>query len=179
MIRFTAFVVLLAVCCQSVFAASEGASVIVIQKQPGNVQPPAQNFTKTTNGTEFPLEQTEAPETVPSSSLVLEHTATRNSLLTTGDAEKPSTRITIQSVVTTEKTADEESETVYDREIHASSTQNSTVVVISLTTTPANTTTVPTTTTASTELNLIPPANVNSSIAFMNETKKAPQIIIK
>lgn len=171
------FFVVLSVCLQLVYAASEGTSVIVIQKQSANEQPPAQNFTKTTNGTEFPLLQTEAPETVPSSSLVLETTATKNSLHSSADTEKPTTKnvITIQTIESTEKLNDESS-TDYAREESSSSTPNGTVVVINLTTVDGNATTTATTTT---ELNLIPPANVNSSIAFVNETRKNSQIIIR
>lgn len=168
-------IVILLVCLQLVYAASEGASVIVIQKQSANEQPPAQNFTKTTNGTEFPLLQTETPETVPSSSLVLETTAPKNSLH--ADKEKTTTTKNVINIQTIEPT--EKSSTDYDREESSNSTPNGTVVVINVTTVDGNTTTTATTSVSSTELNLIPPANVNSSIAFVNETRKNSQIIIR
>lgn len=154
------FIVVLSVCLQLVSAVSEGTSVVVIQKQPTNNQHPV---------------QTKIPETVSSSSLVLETTATRNSLH--ADTEKTTTKnvITIQTFAPTEELTDESS-TGYPREDSSASTPNGTIVVINVTTVDGNATTAATTTT---ELNLIPPANVNSSIAFMNETRKNSQIIIR
>lgn len=172
-------IVILTVFWHSVSAASDGTSIIVIKPSYKEFSPPPQNFTQTTNGTEFPL-QTEEPETsVASSSLVLDNTATQNSLLK--DSDKPSTKnfITIQTFDPTEEVAastNDESVTVYDGE-NPATISSSPVVVINLTTVEGNTTTAATTT--STELNLIPPANVNSSIQFMNETRKNSQIIIR
>lgn len=177
------FIVILSVCLQFICAVAGETAVIVIHKQSSSSDKhPVQNFTKTSNGTEFPLLQTDdAPETVPSSSLVLETTATKNSVSSRTHTEKPTTKnvINIQTIPeATEKSSDEFS-TDYAREDSTSSTPNGTVLVINVTTLDGNETTSSTTTVSSTELNLIPPANVNSSIAFVNETRKNSQIIIR
>lgn len=151
------FIVILSV---YVFVVAGNTTVTVIQN-------------KSSNAIEFPPLQTEIPETVPSSSLVLEATATKNSLKSSTDTEKPTSKNVMQAITSTEKSSDDA------REDPSTSTHNSTVLVINITTVEGNETTSTAATVSSTELNLIPPANVNSSIAFVNETRKNSQIIIR